>query len=268
MTRISVLINTCNEAHLLEDCVRSVRPLADEIIVCDMQSSDGTAELARNLGCTLIHHPRMPAPEPEARIAAINAATGQWLLVFDPDMRITPETAQRLRQIAENDEADMVDFYCINYYLGRCCPHGHASQPVFRKFFKKAAFQPRSINIQTFWHDSLTGHSLQLSRKHGILHLGYATVADCVETLTRYAHREAAQARELGRTPSIRRMLWRPVKRFLGNYIWRRGFLDGMPGLIVMVAVSWYLFLTEALLWQAPAKTAAGESAAPTRRAA
>jgi glycosyltransferase involved in cell wall biosynthesis len=268
MTRISVLINTCNEAHLLEDSVRSVRALADEIIVCDMQSSDGTAELAGELGCTLIRHPRMPAPEPEARIAAINAATGQWLLIFDPDMRITPETARRLREIAENDEADMVDFYCINYYFGRCCPHGHASQPVFRKFFKKTAFQARSLNIQTFWHDSLNGRSLQLGREHGILHLGYATVADCVETLTRYASREADQARELGKKPSIRRMLWRPVKRFMGNYIWRRGFLDGMPGLIVMLAVSWYLFLTEALLWQNSASSSAEKAIARARRAA
>ena len=250
MKRISVLINACNEAHLLADCVESVRGLADEIIVCDMQSGDGSADKARALGCQVILHPRMPAPEPEARIAAINAASGDWVLIFDPDMRITEKTRQRLRQIAETDEADLVDFYCINHFFGRCCPHGHGSQPVLRKFFKKSAFAPRSTNIQTFWHDSLTGRVLTLGREHAIMHLAYSTVADCVETLTRYAYREAAQAHQRGVKPSPRRMLWRPLKRFAGNYFLRKGFLDGIPGLIVNTAVSWYLFLTEVSLWQ------------------
>ncbi|MCX7935884.1 MAG: hypothetical protein N3A66_11580, partial [Planctomycetota bacterium] len=106
---ISALINTCNEAHHLPDCLASVRQVADEV-----------------------------------RLAAIAAASGDWLFVFDPDMRLPAATAQRLRAVVANDEADIVDFHCANYYFGHLCRRGHGSQGVYRKFFKRAVFQPVS----------------------------------------------------------------------------------------------------------------------------
>jgi glycosyltransferase involved in cell wall biosynthesis len=247
---ISVLINTCNEAHHLRECVASLRGLADEVLVCDMESTDGSAALAGELGCRVIAHTRMPAPEPEARMAAIEAASGDWIFIFDPDMRLSAETARRLRKIVKKDEADIVEFMCDNYVFGRHCRHGHGSQPVFRKMFKRSAFSPVSRNIQTFWHDSLSGRVLRLGREHAITHLSYENIGRCVETLARYATREAEQAHDSGVAPSLPRMVWRPLKRFLGNYILRRGYLDGAPGLILTVLVSWYLFLTEAHLWE------------------
>jgi hypothetical protein len=89
-----------------------------------------------------------------------------------------------------------------------------------------------------------------LGREHAIEHLAYSSVDDCVQTLARYARREAQQAFEQGMGPSVVRMVWRPIKRLAGNYVLRRGFLDGVPGLIVSLAVSWYLFLVEAHLWE------------------
>jgi len=243
--KISVTINTCNEAHHLRACVASVRPLADEIVVCDMESTDGSADLARELGCKVISHPRMPAPEPEARIAAIKAATGDWILVFDPDMRLSAATCERLRAIAERDEADIVDFYCLNYFFGRWCRHGHGSQRAFRKFFKKACFAPRSTNIQTFWHDSLSGRVLGLGREHAILHHAATKVRAYASTLARYAWREAEQAQDAGVRPSWLRALLRPARRFFGNYFLRLGFLDGFPGLIINLLVARYVLDTE-----------------------
>lgn len=249
MMKISAVVNTCNEAHHLRECVRSVRQLADEVIVTDMESTDGSAELARELGCKVVPVKHMPAAEPEARIAGIEAAQGEWVFIFDPDMRITEETAHHLREIVDNDEADIVDFYCDNYFFGKYCPYGHGSQPVFRKMFKKSGLKPVSKNIQTFLHDSLSGRVLKLPRKYAITHLAYPTVDSCVETLERYARKEAEQAVEIGNRPSLWRMIWRPLKRFVGNYIIRRGFLDGVAGLIINSLVSWYLFLVEAYIW-------------------
>ncbi len=234
---------------MLEACIYSVRALADEFVVCDMESSDGSAELARRLGCKVVLHPRMEAPEPEARTKAITAASGDWILVMDPDMRLKPETCSRLRAIAEQGTIDMVDFFCRNRFLGRWCPHGHGSQGVFRKFFRKSAFRARSVNIQSFWHDSLEGRALRLSRADSIDHLSYDSTAQLTDTLGRYAKCEARQAWEQGIQPSVIRMIWRPIKRFLGNYVFRFGFLDGIPGLIVNSSVAGYIFLIEAHLW-------------------
>jgi glycosyltransferase involved in cell wall biosynthesis len=250
MPRVSAVVNTCNEAHHLRECVESLRGFADEIVVCDMESTDGSAELAKELGCKVISHRRMPAPEPDARIAAINAASGDWILVFDPDMRLPKETAEKLQEVVSKDQADVVDFYCMNYFLGRLCLHGHGSQPVFRKFFKKSSFFPNDVNIQTFWYDSLKGRVITLPRQFPLLHYSYPTLQKMTETFSRYAKREAEQAFAQGVHFSVWRMLWKPLKRFIGNYFLRRGFLDGMPGFLVSVSVSWYIFLIYAHLWE------------------
>lgn len=197
----------------------------------------------------MIHHRRLSTPEPDARVFAIQAALGEWILVFDPDMRLKPGTCRVLRQIAQSGDVDIVDFYCRNNYLGRWCVHGHGSQPVFRKFFRKSVFKPNPRNIHTFWHDSTTGRVLRLPADHAILHFSYSSVEGMCETFGRYAVRQAADFLAQGRRPSVTRMVWRPLKRLLGNYILRRGFLDGVPGLIVNLSVSGYIFLTEAHLW-------------------
>lgn len=247
--RISVVINTCEEAHLLGDCVASVRSLADEIVVCDMHSRDGSAELARRLGCKVILHPRLDTPEPDARCAAIAAAGGEWILVLDPDMRLRPATCQKLRALASSDTADMVDFYCRNQFFGRSSTHGHGSRPVFRKFFRKAAFRPKPGSIHTFLHDSLSGRACRLGRRDAIEHLAYETTWQFTETLGRYARQEARDAWRQGIRPSVWRMTWFPLKRFLANYLVRLGWLDGTPGLVWNASVAAYAFLIEVYLW-------------------
>jgi (heptosyl)LPS beta-1,4-glucosyltransferase len=256
--RISVLINTCNEGQVLRDCLKSIDGWADEIVICDMESSDDTLAVAEAHDALIWSHPRMPAPEPEARIFGIGKCSGEWVFILDPDMRLSPMLRARLDQIVSEDAADVVEFYCRNFYFTRWCAHGHGSQPVVRKFFKRQKFKPVDRNIQTFWHDSLSGCLLTLPREYSIEHYAYRTVWAMAETLTRYARKEAADDFKHGRRFSLPLVLWRPLKRFVGNYILRLGFLDGMPGLIISVGVSWYLFLIEVFIWESTAKDSPG----------
>jgi hypothetical protein len=76
-------------------------------------------------------------------------------------------------------------------------------------------------------------------------------VTQALETLVRYAQKEAAERREAGRPSSLFRSFWNPFKRFAGNYLWRLGFLDGAKGLILSSLVSFNLWLSESLLWEA-----------------
>lgn len=246
---LSVVIITCDEGHHLPACVKSVRSIADEIVVCDMMSTDGCVDLAKELGCRVIEHARMPAPDPEARTAVIEAAAGDWILAFDPDMRLPAATASWIQQVVANDEVDIVDFYCEQFYFGRRCLHGHGSQPVYRKLFRKSCFQPVSRNIHTFFQDSLHGRVVTSGRDTPLQHLAYESVSRCLDIHTRYALREAEQAVAGGRRPSLARMLFSPVRRFAGNYLLRQGFRDGMPGFLVSTIVAWYAFLIEAHVW-------------------
>ena len=249
--RVSVLVNTCNEGNVLGDCLASVAGWADEIIVCDMESTDDSVSVSKAYGAIVWNHVRKAAPEPEARTFGISKCAGDWILVLDPDMRISPELRTRLNEIVSRDEADIVDLHCLNFFFTRWCAHGHGSQPVFRKFFKRKLFHPSPINIQTFWHDSLLeGRVIALPKQYAITHYAYPSIQGLVAIVTRYARKEADDDFMLGRRFRLHLLLWKPVKRFAGDYILRRGFLDGLPGLIVAVIIAWYRFLIEAYLWE------------------
>ena len=81
--KISVVINTFNSDRFLNQCLRSVEKF-DEIVLCDMHSTDGTIAIAEKYGCRIVYHERTGIVEP-ARNYAIAQAENEWVLVLDSD---------------------------------------------------------------------------------------------------------------------------------------------------------------------------------------
>ena len=89
--RISVVINTYNAQQHLKKVLESVKDF-DEIVVCDMESTDNTLDIARRYGCKIVTFPKGDHKSAEpARTFAIQSATSKWVLVVDADEIITPE---------------------------------------------------------------------------------------------------------------------------------------------------------------------------------
>ena len=86
--RLSVILITKNEAHNIEDCLRSVQGLADEIVVVDSGSSDGTVEIAQRLGAQVTVTADWPGFGVQ-KGRALARATGQWVLSLDADERVS-----------------------------------------------------------------------------------------------------------------------------------------------------------------------------------
>ena len=100
----------------LGPCLESVA-WADEIVVCDLESSDGSQALARDHGARVIRHAPVPIVEPVRNVVA-DAATGKWVLAVDPDERVTPGLAAALRAIAQRDDVDAAVLPRMNYDFG------------------------------------------------------------------------------------------------------------------------------------------------------
>src|SRR3989337_4151360 len=100
MARISVVINTLNEEKNLPRAIASIKGLADEIIVVDMQSDDNTKEVAEKLGALVYDHKRTGYVEP-ARNFAISKASGDWVLVLDADEEVPPKLREKLRLLVK-----------------------------------------------------------------------------------------------------------------------------------------------------------------------
>jgi glycosyltransferase involved in cell wall biosynthesis len=217
-----------------------------------MESTDGSAKLAKELGCKVITHKRMPAPEPDARIAAINASTGDWILVFDADMRLPAETAREMRRLVEQDNYDLVRFSLVNVFFGVSMRYGHGAG-YFLKFFRRSVFNPPKViadPIHQFFRVSLSGRSVYLSRKYYVIHHAYPDIPSFVKRHAAYAEAEAKFLLEAGRSTSLFKIFWLPTRRFLGNIIRRSGWRDGIPGFVLSGLVSAYVFQREAILWE------------------
>jgi len=255
MAKISATINICNEAYLLRDCLKSLSGFADEIVVCDMMSSDGGQDIAREFGCIVFSHPRMPYGE-YTIVPRIQRATGDWILLFDPDMRLPEKTAERLREIVKNNEADVVQFFLRNKVFGKYIFHGHGSAGYYTKFFKKEVFLKNGIpdiRIHRMVNDTLrkaTDRWIKLDREYFLEHLAYDNVFRCFQRHLQYAKIEADERYTRGERFCFKNMLLEVVRKILVDFIYRSAWRDGMPAIIYSLISELMIFQTHLFLWE------------------
>ena len=101
--KISVVVNTFNSERFLDRCLSSVDGF-DEIVLCDMHSTDSTISIAERHGCRIVYHERTGFVEP-ARNYAISQAANEWVLVLDSDEVIPAALKDYLYRFAETAEA-------------------------------------------------------------------------------------------------------------------------------------------------------------------
>src|SRR5687768_15651719 len=146
---LTVLIPCKNERRHLAECIASVRPVADEILVADSGSTDGSLEIARELGCRVIE--REYVNSANFKNWAIPQAKHEWVLVLDADERITPKLAAEIRKLLQSPPADK-DGYWIdraNHYLGYPIKHcGWNSDAVIRLFRRECQYETRWVHAE------------------------------------------------------------------------------------------------------------------------
>ncbi|HTK03368.1 MAG TPA: glycosyltransferase family 2 protein, partial [Alphaproteobacteria bacterium] len=118
MAKISVVINTINEEQALPRALASVRNLADEIVVVDMESIDKTVEIAKKLGAKVFTHQKIGYVEP-ARNFAISNTVGDWILILDADEEVQPNLIKKFKEIVKNPKADYYRVPRKNIIFGR-----------------------------------------------------------------------------------------------------------------------------------------------------
>ena len=113
---ISVCIVCRNEADRLGPCLESVA-WADEVIVLDLESADGSADLARAHGAYVVTHATVPIVEAVRNVVA-DEASGDWVLALDPDERVTPGLAVELQRVSTRLDVDAVVVPRMNFDFG------------------------------------------------------------------------------------------------------------------------------------------------------
>ncbi len=262
MSKISVYIIAFNEADKVAATIESAK-WADEVIVVDSWSMDGTPEIAARMGARVIQVDFKGFGD--LRNQAIATCTHEWIFSLDADERCTPEVAREIRDLTEsaamNDSADAYWVARRNFFMGRWIKHSgwypNYRQPqLFRKgclsYDQKMVHEGYLLNSQ-----KPVGYL-----KNAIWQFPFKNMSEVMHKANRYSTLGAQRIadRKLSMGTALAHGTW----AFFKHYIFKLGFLDGWPGLVIAIGNfegTFYRYvkaieIQKAAEWQAPAKLA------------
>ena len=222
---LSAVLITRNAAAVLAPCLESLA-FADEIVVVDSGSSDGTAEIARRFGARLVQKEWLGFGRQKQY--AVDQARHDWVLCLDADETVSPQLAASIQAALAAPVSPVYRMPRRNRFLGRWLSHGEGYPD----------WSPRLFNrMNARWSDDLVHEKVLYAVTPGtlqgdLLHDSSDDLTAYLERQNRYTTLAARQAYELGRSAGLFHILMSPVVRFLKFYVLRLGFLDGMPGLL------------------------------------
>jgi glycosyltransferase involved in cell wall biosynthesis len=232
MERISATVICHNEEINLRACLASLR-WADEIVVVDAGSRDGTVTIAREFTDKVYTNP-WPGHK-EQKNFAVDRAAGPWIFSLDSDERVSSKLAARIRVEVENPRHDGYRFPRENYFLGNRMRYGGWYPDHVLRLFRKEKGRFTGINPHDYVE--IDGGNVG-TIPHPITHITYRNYSQYVRKQLSYSEIGAAEMekrRKDGRSPGGCRFFSGFFFKFLETYFWKRGFLDGWPGFVASV---------------------------------
>jgi len=226
MVPLSVTIIALNEADRIGDAIASVK-WADEVLVVDSGSSDGTVAVARELGARVIEADWPGYREQKNRAAAW--AKHDWVFSLDSDEVVSPELAGEIQRVLELPSARGFEVPRLGHWHGAPIRHGvwrpDRSIRLFHKGHAKWAGGSVHERVQ------VDGHVGRL--KSDLLHFPYRDVREHLATLAEYSALFVDDSLAAGRRASMLDVLLRPVFHLFKAMVLKAGYLDGVRGVCI-----------------------------------
>ncbi len=243
--KISVCIIAFNEENNIRSCLESVK-WVDEIIVVDSLSQDKTVDICRNYTDRIYERP-WPG-HIEQKNFALGLANNEWILAIDADERLSPSlTEEIVRELKfSGNTIDGYYFPRHSYYLGRWINHGGWYPDYKLRLFKKKKGQWGGKNP----HDRVMLKGTAGYLKEDLWHYVYRDISHQLKTVDNFSRITAGIMEKESGSFSLSQLVFRPPIKFIETYIIKKGWLDGMPGFIISIISSFYVFLKYAKLWE------------------
>jgi glycosyltransferase involved in cell wall biosynthesis len=247
MSKVSAVISAFNEEKNIERCLKSLS-FANELVVVDNNSSDGTLEIAKKYTAKVFSQKNNPAKIDLQKNFGFEKATGDWILSIDADEEVSKELAEEIKEVIKKKDA--VNGYWIprkNIIFGKFIEHtGWFPDPQLR-LFKKG----KGKYVKAHMHEpiKLEGESAYL--KEFLTHHHYETIAQFIRrTVDVYAPNEAKDYLDKGYQFSYFDAIRFPLNEFISRFFARKGYQDGFHGLMLSLFMAFYHFLIFAYLWE------------------
>ncbi len=274
---VTAIVAARNEARNLPRCLEALKLLA-QVFVVDSQSTDDTVEIARNQGAQVVQfHYRGGWPKKRQWAMDTLPITQEWILLLDADEVLTSELSEEIRVAIQNPA---IDGYLIRldiWFLGRALRYGDVAlwkTSLFRR--GKGRFECRlkdqdasMADMEVHEHVVINGATAKL--RNPLTHHNVESLSRYIRKHDEYSNWESRVLLErtddddkelppslFGTQAQRRRWLKRklfavpgsPVLLFLYRYVFRLGFLDGVPGLIYCGFQAVQMFHTKAKLYE------------------
>lgn len=242
---ISVLVHTLDEEDQIADCLRSVS-WADEIYLLDSFSTDGTLELVRREFPQVRVEQRRSLGSAAQKNYGMDGTLHDWILVVDADERVTPALAAEIRETLRQPDRWAYSIGRRNFVLGRQLRFsGLQHDRVTRLFHRDHARYPnRRV------HADLVVDGTPGALREKFDHYYVRSFDHMAAKMVRYGIWAAAQLYVDGRKAGFREILFRPLIRFVREYVLQQGFRDGIRGVVVAGFHTFYVFWKYAKLWE------------------
>jgi glycosyltransferase involved in cell wall biosynthesis len=229
MAKLSVIIITKNESANIRACLESVA-WADELIVVDSASTDGTLEIAREFTPQVHVRADWPGFGPQKN-RALDYATKDWVLSLDADERVTPELRAEIEAVLQSAKADGFEIPRLSNFCGRFIRHsGWHPDYVLRLFRRgKARFSDALV------HESVQMQGSTARLQQPLLHYSYRDFEDVLSKLNSYSSASAAMLQRRGKKGGLAQAILHGWWAFVRTYFLRAGFLDGREGFMLAV---------------------------------
>ena len=285
---IAALILTYNEEKHIERCIKSLKPVCQEIFVIDSGSTDATHELAMKAGATMVLTNKWKNYATQFNWGLENAPiTAEWVWRIDADEYITPLLAEKVSELLQEDRMKLKDDGSPNVngiyvrkridFLGRPLKHGGWYPQYHLKIWRRdhgmcenrwmdehitltdgatttideygADQVDANLNSLTWWTEKHNGYATR--EMVDMLMLEYGLDDQANEITPKLFGTEPERKRWLKLKYVKSPLFVRPFLNFTLRYVLRGGFLDGRQGLIWhFLQGFWYRFLVDAKIWE------------------
>jgi glycosyltransferase involved in cell wall biosynthesis len=245
--KLSAVLITLNEEANIERSIRSVLPVADEVLVVDSFSTDATVALAAALGARVVQMEWLGFAETKNRAHAL--AHHDWIFSLDADEELDPDLIEAVRRFKQGappehhvGQLDRRVFYC-----GHEIRHsGWAPDRKVRLFHRGYAHWVGAYVHETLAYGTPRPVVVRLSGK--LNHYTVVSLADHLNRIQRYTDLQAQEWFDRGKRTTVFFMLLKPVYEFVRTYVVRGGFRDGIPGLMLCLNQAFAKYLRQAKL--------------------
>jgi glycosyltransferase involved in cell wall biosynthesis len=241
---VSVYILTFNNRRTIERCLKSL-DWADELVVVDSGSTDGTYEICQR-HTDKLYRREFQGHRDQYQYAA-DLTTRQWIMFVDADEEVPPELVEEIGGMLKSRAEDVDGFFVYRRtcYLGKWIRYGGWYPDGEIRLYRRDKGR---------WEGGLHAKIVVGGKvsvlKNKYLHYTYRDISDQIQTIDRYSNIAAQDMAESGKKFSLLKLLFHPPFRFIKEYLFKSGFRDGLPGLIIVVSTMFYVFIKYAKLWE------------------